>query len=39
MLARAAYRRLAVRFDVLAIDPAPDGGPARLTWIRDAFRT
>jgi Holliday junction resolvase-like predicted endonuclease len=38
LLTRAAYRRLAVRFDVLAIDAAPDGGPARLTWIRDAFR-
>ena len=38
LLTRAAYRRLAVRFDVLAIDAAPAGGPARLTWIRDAFR-
>jgi putative endonuclease len=39
MLTRAEYRRLAVRFDVLAIDAAPDGGPSRLTWIRDAFRS
>jgi putative endonuclease len=38
MLTRPAYRRLAARFDVLAIDAAPDGGPSRLTWIRDAFR-
>jgi Holliday junction resolvase-like predicted endonuclease len=39
LLARAEYRRRSVRFDVLAIDAAPDGGAARLTWIRDAFRT
>ncbi len=38
MLTRPQYRRLAARFDVVAIDPDPGGGPARLTWIRDAFR-
>ena len=38
MLTRPQYRRLATRFDVVAIDPTPGGGPARLTWIRDAFR-
>jgi putative endonuclease len=38
MLTRPQYRRLAARFDVVAIDPAPGGGPAQLTWIRDAFR-
>jgi putative endonuclease len=38
MLTRPQYRRLAARFDVVAIDPTPGGGPARLTWIRDAFR-
>lgn len=39
MLMRPQYRRLSARFDVVAIDPAPEGGPARLTWIRDAFRS
>jgi Holliday junction resolvase-like predicted endonuclease len=39
MLTRPQYRALAARFDVVAIDPAADGGPARLTWIRDAFRS
>ena len=38
MLTRPQYRRLAARFDVVAIDSTPGGGPARLTWIRDAFR-
>jgi len=38
MLTRPQYRRLAARFDVVAIDPAPAGGPPQLTWIRDAFR-
>ena len=38
MLTRPQYRALAARIDVVAIDPAPDGGPAQLTWIRDAFR-
>jgi len=38
-LARPDYRRLATRFDVVAIDAAPDAasGPA-VRWIRDAFR-
>jgi putative endonuclease len=39
MLTRPQYRRLSARFDVVAIDPSPGGGPARLTWIRDAFRS
>jgi putative endonuclease len=39
MLTRPQYRRLAARIDVVAIDPTPGGGPARLTWIRDAFRS
>jgi putative endonuclease len=38
MLARREYRRLAARFDVVAIDPGDADGPPRLTWIRDAFR-
>jgi putative endonuclease len=38
MLTRPQYRALAARFDVVAIDPGPEGGPAHLTWIRDAFR-
>lgn len=38
MLTRPQYRRLAARFDVVAIDPAPGGESTRLTWIRDAFR-
>lgn len=38
MLTRPAYRRLAARFDVVAIDAAVGGGPPRVTWIRDAFR-
>jgi len=38
MLTRPQHRALAARFDVVAIDPASDGGPAKLTWIRDAFR-
>lgn len=39
MLTRPAYRRLAARFDVVAIDAAEVGEPPRVTWIRDAFRT
>jgi putative endonuclease len=38
LLTRPQYRRLAARFDVVAIDPDPGGGPALVTWIRDAFR-
>lgn len=34
MLTRPEYRRLAARFDVVAID----GTPPQLQWIRDAFR-
>jgi putative endonuclease len=38
MLVRREYRRLAARFDVVAIDPGGADGAQRLTWIRDAFR-
>lgn len=39
MLSRPDYRRLAARFDVVALDPGPDGTAApQVTWIRDAFR-
>lgn len=37
LLTHPPYRRLAARFDVIAIDPGPDGAP-ELRWIRDAFR-
>lgn len=39
LLSRAGLRRLPMRFDVVAIDPAAPGeaGP-KMTWIRDAFR-
>jgi putative endonuclease len=42
LLTRPDYRRLAARFDVVAIDPGGAGGAGgspRITWIRDAFRT
>lgn len=39
MLTRPEYRKLAARFDVVAIDAGPDGGPPVVRWIRDAFRT
>jgi putative endonuclease len=38
-LTRPDYRRLATRFDVVAIDAAADGGPPEVRWLRDAFRT
>lgn len=38
MLTRPAYRRLAARFDVVAIDAAGPDTPPLVTWIRDAFR-
>jgi putative endonuclease len=38
MLTRPAYRGLAARFDVVAIDGAGGEAPV-VTWIRDAFRT
>ena len=40
LLTRPAYRRLAARFDVVAFDAesAAAGSPARIDWIRDAFR-
>ena len=38
LLTRPEFRRLAARFDVVAIDPGDAGAPPRLTWIRDAFR-
>lgn len=38
MLTRPEYRKLAARFDVVAIDAGRDGGPPAVRWIRDAFR-
>jgi putative endonuclease len=38
MLTRPAYRRMAARFDVVAIDAAGRDTPPLVTWIRDAFR-
>lgn len=38
LLTRPDYRRLAARFDVVAIDSGGSGEPPRVTWIRDAFR-
>lgn len=38
MLTRPEFRKLAARFDVVAIDAGPDGGPPVVRWIRDAFR-
>jgi putative endonuclease len=38
LLTRPDYRRLAARFDVVAIDSGGSGEPPRITWIRDAFR-
>lgn len=31
------YHHLAVRFDVLAVEPAPQGGGWRIHWLQDAF--
>ncbi|MDQ1241746.1 MAG: putative endonuclease [Pseudomonadota bacterium] len=38
LLTRPEFRKLAARFDVVAIDAGPDGGPPVVRWIRDAFR-
>ncbi len=38
MLIRPAYRKLAARFDVVAIDVAGGSRVPAVTWIRDAFR-
>jgi putative endonuclease len=38
ILARPDYRRLAARFDVVAIDAGPTGSGPEVRWIRDAFR-
>ena len=40
LLTRPAYRTLPARFDVVAFDAesAAAGSPARVDWIRDAFR-
>jgi putative endonuclease len=38
MLTRPAYRKLAARFDVVAIDAAGGESAPKVTWIRDAFR-
>ena len=38
LLAHPEFRRLRVRIDVVAIDPAPQpGDPPVITWIRNAF--
>jgi putative endonuclease len=38
LLTRPEFRRLRVRIDVVAIDPAPQpGGAPVVTWIRNAF--
>lgn len=38
MLTRPEYRRLAVRFDVVALDRPEGAGAAVCTWLKDAFR-
>jgi putative endonuclease len=35
---RPEYRKLRVRFDVVALDAGTPAGPLRVNWIRDAFR-
>lgn len=38
LLTRPELRRMRARFDVVAIDPAPEpGAPPVVTWIRNAF--
>lgn len=38
MLARPQMRKLAARFDVVAVDRAEGSGEVVVTWVRDAFR-
>ena len=38
MLTRPAYRKLRVRFDVVALDGGRRPGELAIHWIRDAFR-
>jgi putative endonuclease len=38
LLMRPELRKLAARFDVLAVDRAEGSGEAVVTWVKDAFR-
>lgn len=38
MLTRPHLRKLAARFDVVAVDRAPGSAEAVVTWVKDAFR-
>ncbi len=38
MLTRPDFRKLAARFDVVAVDRAEGSGEAVVTWVKDAFR-
>lgn len=38
MLTRPQMRKLAARFDVVAVDRAEGSGEVVVTWVRDAFR-
>jgi putative endonuclease len=38
MMARPDYRRLRVRFDVVALEAGPGPADLEIHWIRDAFR-
>ncbi len=38
MLTRPEYRKLAARFDVVALDRSPESGETVVTWMKDAFR-
>lgn len=38
MLTRPQMRKLAARFDVVAVDRAEGSGEQVVTWVRDAFR-
>lgn len=39
MLTRPEFRKLAARFDVVAVDRPEGSGEVVVTWVRDAFRT
>lgn len=39
VLTRPEYRKLAARFDVVALDRSPESGETVVTWLKDAFRT
>lgn len=38
VLTRPEFRKLAARFDVVAVDRAEGSGEAVVTWVKDAFR-